>query len=56
MSKEEVASEPPGRGNTPQKTVEVSGSQEQVVGMTGLEPATSWSRTKRSTRLSYIPI
>jgi hypothetical protein len=26
-----------------------------VVGITGFEPATSWSRTKRSTRLSYIP-
>lgn len=27
----------------------------RVVGITGFEPATSWSRTKRSTRLSYIP-
>lgn len=26
-----------------------------MVGMTGLEPATSSSRTKRSTRLNYIP-
>src|SRR5882672_2046824 len=26
-----------------------------MVGMTGLEPATFWSRTRRSTRLSYIP-
>lgn len=26
-----------------------------LVGMTGLEPATSSSRTKRSTRLNYIP-
>lgn len=27
-----------------------------LVGMTGLEPATSSSRTKRSTRLNYIPL
>ena len=27
-----------------------------MVGMTGLEPATSSSRTKRSTRLNYIPL
>jgi hypothetical protein len=26
-----------------------------MVGMTGFEPATSWSRTKRSTKLSHIP-
>src|SRR5579863_8175889 len=26
-----------------------------MVGVTGLEPATFWSRTKRSTRLSYTP-
>lgn len=25
------------------------------VGLTGFEPATSWSRTKRSTKLSYSP-
>ena len=27
-----------------------------MVGMTGFEPATSASRTQRSTKLSYIPI
>src|SRR5579862_848037 len=27
----------------------------QLVGVTGLEPATFWSRTKRSTKLSYTP-
>ena len=27
-----------------------------LVGMTGLEPAASWSQTTRSTKLSYIPI
>ena len=27
-----------------------------MVGMTGLEPAASWSQTKHSTKLSYIPI
>ena len=26
-----------------------------LVGVTGLEPATSWSQTKRSTNLSYTP-
>ncbi len=26
-----------------------------VVGATGFEPATSWSQTRRSTRLSYTP-
>ena len=27
----------------------------QMVGKTGFEPATSWSQTKRSTKLSYFP-
>jgi hypothetical protein len=27
----------------------------QVVGVTGFEPATSWSQTTRSTKLSYTP-
>jgi hypothetical protein len=27
-----------------------------MVGMTGLEPATYWSQTSRSTKLSYIPM
>ncbi len=27
-----------------------------LVGMTGLEPAASWSQTKHSTKLSYIPL
>ena len=27
----------------------------KVVGATGFEPATSWSQTKRSTKLSYAP-
>ncbi len=27
-----------------------------VVGVTGFEPATSWSQTRRSTKLSYTPI
>ncbi len=27
-----------------------------MVGMTGFEPAASWSQTKRSTKLSHIPI
>ncbi len=28
----------------------------EMVGATGFEPATSWSQTKRSTKLSYAPI
>ena len=28
----------------------------KMVGMTGFEPAASWSQTRRSTKLSYIPI
>ena len=27
-----------------------------LVGVTGLEPMASWSRTKRSTKLSYTPM
>ena len=27
----------------------------KMVGETGVEPATSWSRTKRATRLRYSP-
>ena len=27
-----------------------------MVGVTGLEPMASWSRTKRSTKLSYTPM
>ena len=27
-----------------------------MVGVKGLEPSASWSRTKRSTKLSYTPI
>ena len=26
-----------------------------LIGVTGFEPATSWSQTKRSTKLSYTP-
>ena len=29
--------------------------QAQVVGTAGLEPATSWSRTRRTTKLCYVP-
>ena len=27
----------------------------EMVGETGIEPATSWSRTKRATKLRYSP-
>ena len=27
----------------------------RMVGVTGFEPTASWSRTKRSTKLSYTP-
>ena len=29
---------------------------QKMVGKTGFEPATSWSQTKRSTKLSYFPM
>jgi hypothetical protein len=29
--------------------------RKEVVGAAGFEPATSWSQTKRSTKLSYAP-
>ena len=32
------------------------GRLEEMVGMTGFEPATSASRTQRSTKLSHIPL
>ncbi len=31
-------------------------SDSGLVGTTGLEPAASWSQTKHSTKLSYVPI
>ena len=39
--------------NAPLTTGVVTGAS---VGLTGFEPATSWSRTKRSTKLSYSPM
>lgn len=33
-----------------------SGGKRPLVGVTGFEPTTSWSRTKRSTKLSYTPV
>lgn len=39
-----------------QKKAAISDDLLALVGMTGLEPATSSSRTKRSTRLNYIPL
>lgn len=35
---------------------ETSKFGQNMVGMTGFEPAASWSQTKHSTKLSYIPI
>jgi hypothetical protein len=32
-----------------------SAACDELVGATGFEPATSWSQTRRSTRLSYTP-
>src|SRR5260221_12496049 len=34
----------------------LAGAEVKMVGATGFEPATSWSQTKCSTRLSYAPI
>ena len=36
-------------------TESLAGVGEEVVGVTGFEPATSWSQTRRSTKLSYTP-
>jgi CheY-like chemotaxis protein len=36
-------------------TEQVANFGNRLVGMTGLEPATSWSQTRRSSLLSYIP-
>jgi integrase len=49
------AHEMPGNVNekTPVTTGVITGGE---VGLTGFEPATSWSRTKRSTKLSYSPM
>ncbi len=39
---------PPGRQGAREALI-------KLVGATGFEPATSWSQTRRSTRLSYTP-
>jgi hypothetical protein len=33
----------------------VAGCCEEEVGVAGFEPTTSWSQTRRSTKLSYTP-
>ena len=38
-----------------EKVAEKKRREEEMVGATGIEPATSWSQTKCSTRLSYAP-
>ena len=38
------------------KTVEIHGLLGKMVGLTGFEPATSRSRTERSTKLSHNPL
>lgn len=41
---------------TKQKLLQTSRLQEfLLVGVTGFEPATFWSRTKRATKLRYTP-
>jgi len=37
----------------PESSIDISRAS---IGLTGFEPATSWSRTKRSTKLSYSPL
>lgn len=39
-----------------QKKPEVIGLYFNVVGTAGFEPATSWSRTRRTTKLCYVPL
>ena len=47
---------PPAVPTLKTKKAAISDDLLALVGMTGLEPATSSSRTKRSTRLNYIPL
>jgi hypothetical protein len=42
-------------GATRKRTIFSRFIGEKMVGATGFEPATSWSQTKCSTRLSYAP-
>lgn len=45
-------------GSDPEPAPPVAGKpaiQEEMVGADGFEPPTSWSQTRRSTRLSYAP-
>ena len=39
-----------------QKTSETIRGERSVVGTAGFEPATSWSRTRRTTKLCYVPM
>ena len=50
-----VANPCPVNRNAPVTIPVITGASLQQVGLTGFEPATSWSRTKRSTKLSYSP-
>ena len=34
----------------------MTGQETEKIGVTGFEPATSWSQTRRSTKLSYTPL
>ena len=38
------------------RKVSAAFQKQPMVGVTGFEPATSWSQTRRSTKLSYTPI
>src|SRR2546423_14321183 len=55
LMKRRLAGLRPGRANriNPQAWLGIDGGK--MVGATGFEPATSWSQTKCSTRLSYAP-
>ena len=48
MQKKECSKFPKGFFNQPRNTI--------MVGKTGFEPATPWSQTKCSTKLSHFPI
>ena len=41
---------------TQSKSTQTGCSNNQLVGKMGFEPTTSWSRTKRATKLRYFPI
>ena len=46
----------PGYEGESKKAPAWSGGYFSMVGTTGFEPVTSWSRTRRTTKLCYVPM